>query len=239
MHTTLNNLYLKYGYNTPPAILNAGNLHKLGRNVLQYSITAVSTCRPTKNCLRDCYATQGRYVMDNVKTSLDYRLQLSKLPGWKEQVIEFLNTKGTARVRIHPSGDFYSREYVANWFRIMEKCPNIQFLAYSRRYDFLDILGTMNKLKNASIYYSLDDSTRKTHIEQAHAAGLTPARLFDTEEQLKNWNKLANPELFKCPGRCEPCSYKCWKSVPVAFIAHGQETLKRIKMQQLLTSPRS
>jgi hypothetical protein len=34
--------------------------------------------------------------------------------------------------RVHDSGDFYSREYALDWFRIMAALPHVQFYAYTK-----------------------------------------------------------------------------------------------------------
>jgi hypothetical protein len=55
--------------------------------------------------------------------------------------------------RIHWDGDFYSRPYAAAWVRVMGEFPQVQFWAYTRSFDVVDILSAAG---NLSLYLSVD-----------------------------------------------------------------------------------
>lgn len=66
--------------------------------------------------------------------------------------------------RIHWDGDFYSRPYAAGWARICQEFPQVQFWAYTRGFEFVDILSAV---PNLSLYLSVDTGNvvraRATH----------------------------------------------------------------------------
>lgn len=55
--------------------------------------------------------------------------------------------------RIHWDGDFFSRPYAAAWALICEEFPTVQFWAYTRGFEFVDILVPV---ANLALYLSVD-----------------------------------------------------------------------------------
>jgi hypothetical protein len=47
-------------------------------------------------------------------------------------MIEEIKKKKASHIRIHDSGDFYSREYLHKWFKVMDSLPNVKFYAYTK-----------------------------------------------------------------------------------------------------------
>jgi hypothetical protein len=60
-------------------------------------------------------------------------------------------------VRIHASGDFFSREYFEKWINIARAKPWVTFYAYTRTY-FLDLSELPD---NLIMYYSTDKTTTR------------------------------------------------------------------------------
>ena len=57
--------------------------------------------------------------------------------------------------RLHYSGDFFSKEYVQAWARVVKKFPQVQFWVYTRSHDLIEpILG----LDNITVFLSCDPS---------------------------------------------------------------------------------
>jgi len=61
---------------------------------------------------------------------------------------------GGAAVRIHDSGDFFSREYLEGWRRIAKRRPDILFYAYTKEVGMLKDAGVMRH-SNLLICYSM------------------------------------------------------------------------------------
>lgn len=123
--------------------INGINLFNFGIPAFQ-SETGFKTCPNAKNCVSGCYARSGTYRFKNTINAYDTRLKLTQLP------LEFVplmiadislkvlqsNYKGLKTViRIHDSGDFYSKNYAMSWFEIMahfKTDQNVSFYAYTK-----------------------------------------------------------------------------------------------------------
>jgi hypothetical protein len=100
--------------------------------VYNFGIPAQVTCLWAKDCIKYCYAKKGAYAWSNVKPAFQKRYELSKTNDFISMMISEIIKKKASHVRIHDSGDFYSREYLHKWFKIMESLPDVQFYAYSK-----------------------------------------------------------------------------------------------------------
>jgi hypothetical protein len=100
------------------------------------SSTGLKTCPMAKDCVKGCYARQGAYLWGNVKNAYEERLALTLTDNFVPNMvlaIKLKSRKGMKLViRIHDSGDFYSREYLEKWIQIMELCPDTYFYAYTK-----------------------------------------------------------------------------------------------------------
>ncbi len=100
--------------------------------VYNFGIPAQSTCLWAKSCIAYCYAKKGAYAWSNVKPAFERRLETTKTAEFIPMMIGEILSKKATHIRIHDSGDFYSREYLHKWFKIMESLPHVQFYAYSK-----------------------------------------------------------------------------------------------------------
>lgn len=115
--------------------LTAGNA-KLGKDILIFDLLAQITCPDCRDCWKDCYARRDQHTY---KTAWNARLMKTHLAVHNLQLLESLIIKQLGRdkgkhpiVRIHSSGDFFSKEYRDMWIRIAEMFPNIRFYCYSK-----------------------------------------------------------------------------------------------------------
>lgn len=95
-----------------------------------------NTCPSAGSCAKLCYARVGTYRFSNVLAAHERNLVmvLDDLPGWESRMTEELAHRRyrDRHVRIHDSGDFLSREYLAAWLRIMRVVPAVTFYAYTK-----------------------------------------------------------------------------------------------------------
>jgi hypothetical protein len=103
-----------------------------GLRVFNFGIPAQDTCLWAGECKKFCYASKGAYVWSNVKPAFERRLELTKLNTFPQLMIEEIKKKKASHVRIHDSGDFYSREYLHKWFKVMQSMNEVTFYAYSK-----------------------------------------------------------------------------------------------------------
>lgn len=102
------------------------------------SSTGLITCPMAKDCIANCYARQGTYVFSTVKAKYERNLQATKHDDFVlDMVLDVIESKA-AIIRIHSSGDFYSREYIAKWLLIIESLPHVQFYAYTKSFKMFD-----------------------------------------------------------------------------------------------------
>jgi hypothetical protein len=103
-----------------------------GLKVFNFGIPAQDTCIWAGDCKKYCYASKGAYIWSNVKPAFERRLDATKQNNFSEVMIAEITKRKIDVVRIHDSGDFYSREYLHKWFKVMESMPHVKFYAYSK-----------------------------------------------------------------------------------------------------------
>lgn len=103
-----------------------------GVKVMNFGIPAQDTCLWAGDCKKYCYASKGAYIWSNVKPAFQRRLDATKQDDFPQLMIAEIIKRKVSVVRIHDSGDFYSREYLHKWFKIMDSLPSVIFYAYSK-----------------------------------------------------------------------------------------------------------
>jgi hypothetical protein len=102
------------------------------------STTGLITCPMAKDCIANCYARQGTYQFSIVKQKYERNLAATLTDDFVIDMITDIIESKAAIIRIHSSGDFYSREYISKWFTIMESLPHVQFYAYTKSFKMFD-----------------------------------------------------------------------------------------------------
>lgn len=147
-----------------------------------FGIPAIKTCPFADKCKAGCYATQGCYQFFSTKNAQENRLELTK----NEEL--FINTvnadliklrkKGKKVVlRIHDSGDFYSKDYLATWLKIIDQNTDVVFYAYSKSVKFF--IG-VKKRKNFRVIFSYGGKLDNMILPNKHYN----ARVFASREEL-------------------------------------------------------
>lgn len=128
-------------------LLTKGNRELKADGIFTWSLPALAAkllsgknflvCPSAGVCAQLCYARSGTYNFSNVKAAHTRNLELTldDLDGWQRAVIEELKAKrylGGKSVRIHDSGDFYSKEYFEAWVAIAVATPWVFFYAYTK-----------------------------------------------------------------------------------------------------------
>jgi hypothetical protein len=104
-----------------------------------------NVCPSAMACAKLCYARKGTYRFKNVRAKHVRNLEmlLDDLSAWEAQMTEELQHKRFegSHVRIHDGGDFFSRDYLDAWLRIIGATPNVTFYAYTKEvYMFKDVV---------------------------------------------------------------------------------------------------
>jgi hypothetical protein len=110
---------------------------QIGKKVFNFGIPAYKsasgklTCPMALECVKFCYAKKGAYIWSNVKPAFEKRYELTKTTEFEGAMISEINKKKADFVRIHDSGDFYSKKYLDKWLYIAAVMPHVKFYAYT------------------------------------------------------------------------------------------------------------
>lgn len=105
-----------------------------------FNLPAIKTCPSAGDCMKFCYATQGRYIFGSVKNSME-RHYLKSLQEWftdvMDEEIKWRNKNARRKhcdlyIRVHDSGDYYSIAYARKWIEIAKCNPDVTFYSYTK-----------------------------------------------------------------------------------------------------------
>ena len=160
-----------------------GKLAKLG--TISFGLPAgvaadgFNTCPSKGICAAWCYARQGFYVWPHVAEALERNLKIVRrsLAEFERRAIMDLQHLGAKSIRIHDSGDFFSREYLAAWLSIARSLPTVSFYAYTKTFERYRSLWDLrpDNLRMIQSFGGVDDA--RIDLSQPHA------RVFVSHEE--------------------------------------------------------
>lgn len=168
-----------------PSLSTGGNAKLVTDSIAYFSLPAGLTCPGADTCNSQafCYAQNGNYIRMNViKKQLNNFFASQKDSFVYLMVDRISNLSAKVKfIRIHDSGDFYSKAYIAKWAQIIEDCSmfDVKFYAYTKSYTSLDLSALWN-LENMNLIQSegsKDDSL--IDYSKPHA------RIFPSLEELE------------------------------------------------------
>lgn len=123
-----------------------------------FNLPALLSC-PYKTiaCEAYCYALKGRFKYKPVQAMYLDNFLASKCDCFVEAMSWEIRRLRTLTIRIHASGDFYSKKYFDKWVQISKENPKTVFYAYTRNWT----LDLNNLPMNMIMYYSIDHTTVK------------------------------------------------------------------------------
>ncbi|MCL5733176.1 MAG: hypothetical protein M1334_00735 [Patescibacteria group bacterium] len=181
---------------------------KMGKKVYIFNIPPLTTCKPTPWCRKNCYALKNNFRLPSVIEAAKNRYQISKIDNFADLAVEEIKKRKIKLVRVHSSGDFYSKEYIGKWIAIASQCPEALFRTTTKRRDFKEEIYKLNSLPNFIVRESLDSSLPSPFME-------LPLAMIDTIPEAKN------QDVIDCVNDCEKCGYRCWfERKSVRFTPH-------------------
>jgi hypothetical protein len=138
---------------------------ELGKRVFNFGIPAYKTasgkltCPMADECVKFCYAKKGAYIWSNVKPAFERRYEITKQDDFVDVMTAEIRQKKAEYVRIHDSGDFYSRKYLYKWIEIMKQNPEIRFYAYT---NMVQLMKEVELPGNFDVTFS--DSGKQRHL---------------------------------------------------------------------------
>ena len=138
---------------------------ELGVRVFNFGIPAYKsasgklTCPFAGECIKFCYAKKGAYIWSNVQPAFEKRYQLSKTNKFVPAMIDEIVNKRPDYVRVHDSGDYYSKQYLQKWLRIAKTFPEVNFYSYT---NCIKMFKDIKLPSNYDIIFS--DSGKQKHL---------------------------------------------------------------------------
>lgn len=137
-------------------------MKKSGGRVFNFGIPAYKTaegkltCPFAKDCIKYCYAQKGTYSWSNVKPAFEKRYKLTKDENFIDIMSKAIAKKKADFLRIHDSGDFYSRDYLNKWVEIAKINSNVKFYFYTKSVKLIqDLIASQGLPENLRAIYSL------------------------------------------------------------------------------------
>ena len=137
----------------------------LGLRVFNFGIPAYKsasgklTCPFADACVKFCYAKKGAYIWSNVQPAFEKRYQLSKTDDFVNKMNQEIAKKRPDYVRVHDSGDYYSKAYLDKWLAVAIHNPHVRFYSYT---NCVEMLKNANLPDNYDIIFS--DSGKQKHL---------------------------------------------------------------------------
>lgn len=145
-----------------------------------FSIPAIKTCPyATEMCKKLCYAIKAEKAYPSCKKAREYNYSATLNDDFVARMIFTINAnldrpgyKAAKKVvvRIHESGDFYSKDYFEKWVAIAEHFKSekkVVFMAYTKSVNFVHDIP-----ENMVVRFSLWDDTDPKQYEKAVAMGM-------------------------------------------------------------------
>ena len=123
------------------------------------SVSGKLTCPMADECVKFCYAKKGAYIWGNVKPAFEKRYELTKTDDFVAAMNAEILKKKPDYVRVHDSGDYYSKAYLDKWTEIAIHNPNVRFYSYT---NMVDMMLNASLPDNYDIIFS--DSGKQKHL---------------------------------------------------------------------------
>ena len=148
--------------------------------------------RMADQCIKFCYAKKGAYIWSNVAPAFEKRLEISMQDNFIDLMIAEIKKKKVEYVRVHDSGDYYDKRYLAKWFKIAELLPNVRFYSYTNEVGMIKNLESIPK--NYDFIFS--DSGKQSDLINKKKDRHT--KIFSSLESLKKakYTDSSNYDLY-------------------------------------------
>ena len=156
------------------------------------SNTGKVVCRMADECIKFCYAQKGAYIWSNVSPAFEKRLQISMQDDFVDVMVTEIKKKNVEYVRVHDSGDYYDKRYLAKWFKIAELLPNVKFYSYTNE------IGMIKNSKDIPKNYDFIFSSSGKQRDLIDKKTDRHTKIFDSLESLKKdkYTNCSNYDLY-------------------------------------------
>lgn len=203
-----------------------GSCGMLYDQIFVWNLPPVITCPGISEwCKSNCYNADDRYEKFPInKWCENLWWVLNRKEELKKNIITQLKEHKAKRiaVRIHSSGDFFSKEYISFWRDIIGKNPEVNFWAYTRSWiikELAEDLKKLDELDNMKLILSWDE----TMIQPPD--GYAKSIVVSSNEEIilaeKKKDGVVCPEQYNLVPGCADCGICISKlSGTVYFVIH-------------------
>ncbi len=166
----------------------------LGLRVFNFGIPAYKsasgklTCPMADECVKFCYAKKGAYIWSNVKPAFERRYQLSKTDDFVEAMNAEIRKKKPDYVRVHDSGDYYSRAYLHKWIAVANDNPDVRFYSYT---NMIKMFLNVSLPSNYDVIFSDSGKQKELINEKEHRH----TRIFSSHSDLISADYVDSSEI--------------------------------------------
>ena len=79
-----------------------------------------------------CYARKGAYIWPAARNAYQWRYEQTKLNSFVDDMVVAITKSKAKFIRVHDSGDYYSREYINKWLEVANTLPDVKFYSYTK-----------------------------------------------------------------------------------------------------------
>lgn len=174
-----------------------------------FNLPAVITCPgATPDCIKYCYARKAEkmYPSANKRRAINFitavQAEFAERMIYTLYVELYAAEKRGARlnVRIHESGDFFSREYLEKWLTVAAELNTVvSFWNYTKSFDFIYSPAEAAAINSRGSVWA---DTKPADVEKIAALNMPIYTAYAEEEIARR--RAAGEKFFKC--RCADCS---------------------------------
>tara|TARA_Y100001963_G_scaffold138354_1_gene203017 strand:- start:61 stop:753 length:693 start_codon:yes stop_codon:yes gene_type:complete len=182
---------------------------KLGKNIYAFDLPAVVSCPNSDVCFKTCYANKGTYLWKSAKNSNTYNfaIALNDLQYLQSELIKEIEKRNIQNIRIHSSGDFFSKEYFLMWCNIAKRFKNLNIFTYSKAPQ-IEGLKVPKNLNIIDSFVTIDNNKY-----------LNYAPLQEIKKMRAKTKGIICPVTIGKKIDCSACKY-CITKNKVLFVAH-------------------
>lgn len=209
--------------------ISKGNI-KMG-DISSISLPAVVTCRPNAPCFQKCYARHMQNFKKNCLTAWSRNLDIYRNDPDSYWLQLRAYCSMVSAFRFHVSGDMPDREYLEGVIKLARDCKNCQFLAFTKRAEWVnDKISLLKKQKKAlpkNLHIVISNWGSWT-LENPH--GLPVTNVIPRHTSRAEIERLVSDGSTICPSKhgeygCADCfraGINCWskKTKQILFPEH-------------------
>lgn len=186
---------------------------KFYSSIFVWNLPAVATCPGVSDwCLKHCYNADTRESKFPVKEwSNNWWVSINHPDVLLNNIVQQLSAaEKPCAVRLHSSGDFFSKQYIDLWINIASSASDVTFWTYTRSWineGLLQRLEVLRSLRNVEIFASWDVTMdydpparwRRSYVYTDPSAALT--------HQGKDKKAFICPEQTGKVANCASCGF--------------------------------